>query len=84
MENRGLLEYRDRLGALPRGAQRLCILQRRRGIPGIGAETLAIGIEFAARVDGMACFGFLAERARDVRRSVGLAAAHGQRQERGR
>ena len=42
MGDGGLFEHGDRLGALPGGAQRLAIGQRRIGILGIGAVALAI------------------------------------------
>ena len=47
MSDRGLLEHRDRLGPLPRGAERLSVFQRRVGILGIGAK--AIAIKFQSR-----------------------------------
>ena len=64
LDNRRLLEHRDRLGALPRGAQRLSVLQRRLGIPGVGTKALAIGIQIASWIRGMACLRVLAQRAR--------------------
>ena len=50
MGDGGLLEYGNRLGALPGGAQRLTIAQGGVGILGIGAIALAIGFDGAARI----------------------------------
>ena len=50
MGDGGLLEYGNRLGALPGGAQRLAVAQGGVGILGIGAITLAIGFDGAARI----------------------------------
>ena len=47
MGDGGLLEHGDGLGALPGGAQRLAICQRRVGILGIGAIALAIDLDGA-------------------------------------
>ena len=82
--DRRLLEHGDRLGALPGGAQRLCVLQRRLGVLGVGAIAIAIGVEIASRIGGAACFGLLAQRARDVGRAIGLAAAEPEHQDGGR
>ena len=50
MGDGGLLEHRNRLGALAGGAERLAVAQRGVGIPGIGAIALAIGFDGAARI----------------------------------
>src|SRR6202011_4487507 len=38
----GLFEQRDRLGPLPRGPERLSVLQRRVGVLGAGAKAITI------------------------------------------
>ena len=48
----GLFEHGDGLGALPGGAQRLAIGERRVGILGIGAIALAVDLDRAARILG--------------------------------
>ena len=50
MADGGLLEHGGGLGALPGGAQRLAIGQRRVGILGIGAVALAIDLHGAPRI----------------------------------
>ena len=82
-ENGGAFEHRDGLGALPDGAQRLTVLQRRIGIPGVGTEALAIDID---RVPGIGLkvrlgLGARAERTCDIRHARGLAAAETHRQD---
>ena len=50
MGDGGLLEHRNRLGALPGGAERLAIAQRGVDILGIGAIAFAIDFDGAARI----------------------------------
>src|SRR5713101_916759 len=71
-------------GPAARSSERLCVLQGRVGVLGVGTKAIAIGFNLAPRVDAAACFDFLAQRPRDVRRSRGLAATKPQYQNRGR
>ena len=88
MGNGGLLEYRNRLGALPGGAERLTVTQRGVGILGIGAIALAIGIDGAARIGIGADWDWLrpfrGDRARDVGHGLAAAKASGQNRRYGR
>jgi hypothetical protein len=81
MKERGLFEYGDRLRALSRGSERRPILQRRFGVLGVGAIAIAKRVHLTPGVRGVVRFGF-AQRPRDVRCAVGLAAAKPQRQSR--
>ena len=78
MSNGGLLQDGDRLRPLPRRAQRLSIPQRRLGIVGMGVIAIVVEVQAAG---GSRFFGFVAERPRNVRQSVGLAAAKPKKQD---
>ncbi len=82
MRDRGLFEHGDGLRALPRGSQRLAVLQGCVGIVGIGAKALAIAIEIIPGRGGLAFFRGVAQRPRDIGGRGGLAAAKPQRQDR--
>ena len=82
--DRGLFEHRNRLGALPRGSQRLAISQRRLGVLGIRTIALPIGIHLAADIGAAGRFGFIAQRPRDIGGSRGLAVGKSQQQDRER
>ena len=56
MSDRGLFEHRDRLGLLPRGPERLCVLQGRVGVLGVGTKAIAIRFNLAPRVDAACAF----------------------------
>ena len=81
--DRRLLQHRHRLRLLSRGPQRLAVLQGRVGVLQVGAITCLGHLDIAPRISGAAGFGFVAERAGNVRRRD-LAAAKPQRENRRR
>ncbi|MET3160271.1 hypothetical protein ABIF34_007296 [Bradyrhizobium japonicum] len=83
MAEHGLLEHRDRLGALPALAQRLAVVERDVGIAGLGAITLAQCVHVRLAVCLARGFRLAAERAGDVLDASGLTAAEGKEHKRG-
>ena len=81
LSDRGLFEDRDRLGPLPRDSKCFSVLQRHVGVVGVGAKAIAIGFHLAPGVGGTACFGLFTQRSRDIRRTIGLAAAKPRQQD---
>src|ERR1700722_4650898 len=80
----GLFEHGDGLGLLPRGPERLAVLQRRVSILGIGAKAIPIEFYPVPGFGGATLFGLRAQRPRDIRHAVGLAATKPQPQNRRR
>ena len=81
---RGLLQHRDRLGALADAAQRLGVVDGRLGIARIGAVALAPGLHRLARIAARRrrCDGAGRRRHRLLERAA--AGAGGRQQQRNR